>query len=291
MPEHAGGRGRAALSITDLLAALYVEEVGAVTGPLGVGIYLIAYFLLQIGKLRGHGYIYPALVITAAGCVLYTQQGNFNGPSAMIQASFIVISLIGIGQLVVRRCLARFTPDERALLASRFPDLDPGRARRLLAHGRWTRVRAGTVLCTFDQPVDGLLYVARGTVRCSLGDRDIYSCRDGFFVGEESVLTGAPATSRCVAETPLHCFRLDAARLRKLTRKDVVMRLAVHTAIAEEVRCKLVLAEAAHRTVLDRLARVGRVGDTAALTIDFARARQDGRDRLAPTGPDVPGRS
>jgi hypothetical protein len=43
--------------------------------------------------------------------------------------------------------------------------------------------------------------------------------------------------------------------------------------------------------VLDRLARVGRVDDTAALTIDFARARQDGRDRLAPTGPDVPGRS
>lgn len=241
------------MSASDLLLGLYNDQIGAITGPLGVAIYICAYFLLQIGALRGHGAVYPVFITIAAGCVLYTQQGDFNGPSATIQASFIVISLIGLSQLALRRYTIRFTEDERVLLETHLPNLDPVRARRLLRRGRWTRFPPGQVLTVPGQPVGSLVYVTQGQVRYGPQEREVYTLRDGFFVGEASCLSAAPETGRYVAETPLRGFQIDADVLRRLAQKDVVIRLAVQTAMAEDSRRKLLLADAAHRTVIENL--------------------------------------
>lgn len=73
--------------VTDLVNAI---------GILGVTLYLGSYAALQTGSLRGQGYLYPAINIAAATCVLIILTQHFNLPSAIIQISRITISLVGI---------------------------------------------------------------------------------------------------------------------------------------------------------------------------------------------------
>ena len=263
------------MPIMKVVGDVHAHDVATALGLLGVGIYLTAYLLLQLGQVRGSGFLYPCLVLIAASCVLLSLQNNIGIPSALIQLCFITISIIGISRLALARYTARFTTEEADLLADKLPDLDPARARRLLNSGRWTRVPPGHVLSTFGQPVDSLIYVSRGTVRCGVEDHSLYAYSDGFFIGEVTSLNGVPATSTCVADTPLRCFQIDVVKLRKLVRRDMVLRLELQWSMAEEMRRKTVLNDAIHRSVIEKFGSNNRKYVTTPTVIKFSAMRPD----------------
>ena len=76
-----------------------------VIGVTGFVLYMVSYFLLQIGKVKGHGNAYTIMNLTAALLVLISLADSFNLASALIQIAWILISLIGLFRLNLSRRL------------------------------------------------------------------------------------------------------------------------------------------------------------------------------------------
>jgi len=70
-------------------------------GILGTCVYIANYASLQIGKIDGNGLAYVSLNLTAASCVLFSLLHAFNLASALIQASWVIISLAGLFRKLV----------------------------------------------------------------------------------------------------------------------------------------------------------------------------------------------
>ena len=71
------------------------------TGLLGVALYLGSYAALQFELIDCKGFIYPVFNFAAASCVLISLFESFNMSSAIIQISWITISLYGIARLAL----------------------------------------------------------------------------------------------------------------------------------------------------------------------------------------------
>ncbi|MEM7258468.1 MAG: hypothetical protein AAF404_13905 [Pseudomonadota bacterium] len=68
-------------------------------GVAGFIFYMLAYALLQMGKLSGHGYAYTLLNMIAAILVLISLIHQFNLASLLIQVSWVAISIYGLIRL------------------------------------------------------------------------------------------------------------------------------------------------------------------------------------------------
>lgn len=66
-------------------------------GYLGVALVLLAYFLLQQRKLKGHGLVYQLMnIVGAIGVMLSLLFGNFNLAAFMMQVAWLVIGIYGM---------------------------------------------------------------------------------------------------------------------------------------------------------------------------------------------------
>jgi len=72
-------------------------------GVAGTFIYIGCYFMTQIGWVSTPGFLYSGLNIIAASLVGISLLYDFNLASAIIQVSWIVISMIGIVGIVLSR--------------------------------------------------------------------------------------------------------------------------------------------------------------------------------------------
>lgn len=78
-----------------------VEYLGALgpfqlTGVIGFVVYIFAFGRVQFGWLDGNSATYSALNVLAASLVSISLIAEFNLSSALIQASWIVMGLVGI---------------------------------------------------------------------------------------------------------------------------------------------------------------------------------------------------
>jgi hypothetical protein len=74
-----------------------------ITGLLGVSLILLAYFLLQIERLRSEVLGYPVLNLVGAVLILVSLTHTFNLASFVIEVCWIAISLYGIAKILRRR--------------------------------------------------------------------------------------------------------------------------------------------------------------------------------------------
>ena len=65
-------------------------------GLAGTLAVLVAYFLLQAGRLSGTGLAYPLLNLFGAAAILVSLRGGFNLSVFLLQAAWIVVSVFGI---------------------------------------------------------------------------------------------------------------------------------------------------------------------------------------------------
>ena len=163
-----------------------------------------------------------------------------------------LIAFVALVRLVVGRSW-RFghalTRDEEMFHSKIVPDLSVGRARRLLAAGRWREVVPGTVLTHAGERIGELCFVARGTVEIMVDGRKVAECGPGALVGEAGLSTGDPATADSICATPVRYLGLDATRLYRLLDDHSDLQDAIELAIERSLRDKLVQsnAVAAHR--------------------------------------------
>ena len=65
-------------------------------GLLGVLLILLAYFLLQAGRVSGTGLVYQLLNLFGAGGVLVSLLGTFNVSVFLLELTWVLISAYGI---------------------------------------------------------------------------------------------------------------------------------------------------------------------------------------------------
>lgn len=74
-------------------------QILEVVGVAGFLFYMLSYALLQLGKISGQCYTYTLLNMLAASLVLVSLFNQFNLASALIQISWIAISIVGVFRL------------------------------------------------------------------------------------------------------------------------------------------------------------------------------------------------
>ena len=74
-----------------------------IVGTLGVAVIIVTYVLLQIERVRSDQLIYSLLNAIGAALILISLYFDFNLPSVVVEAFWLVISLFGIGKWILKR--------------------------------------------------------------------------------------------------------------------------------------------------------------------------------------------
>lgn len=74
-----------------------------ILGTLGVGVIIIAYILLQVGRLQSEQLAYSLMNAVGAALILISLYYSFNFPSFIVEFFWLLISLFGIGKYLVRK--------------------------------------------------------------------------------------------------------------------------------------------------------------------------------------------
>ena len=79
-------------------------------GTIGVGIIILTYIALQIGKIRSESLLYSLLNAVGASLIIVSLLYSFNFPAFIVEFFWLLISLFGIGKYFLRKEINR---DER----------------------------------------------------------------------------------------------------------------------------------------------------------------------------------
>lgn len=75
-------------------------------GGIGVAFIVIAYFLLQIGRLEARGIWYSAVNAAGAALILISLSQEFNLSAALVEGFWLAISLFGVALYLRRKMKA-----------------------------------------------------------------------------------------------------------------------------------------------------------------------------------------
>lgn len=214
-------------------------------GMLGVAVYLGSYAALQLGLIPGGGYLYAALNLVAAIFVLWSLTQDFNLWSAIIQVSWIVISVVGIARRGWIEARLRFSPEERELVDRHLPHMRRADALRVLRLGRWQDLPAGTRLVQEESPVSTLYVLAAGAAEVCVAGQPVARLGPGDLAGEMGFLDAGRASATVTTLGPVRVFALDAARALPVIRRDPDLRAQLDFAFGRDIRRKLVEMNAA----------------------------------------------
>ena len=74
-----------------------------ILGTIGVGVIVVTYLLLQLGRIKSEQLVYSLLNGVGAALILISLYYDFNLPSVIVEAFWLVISIFGILKYLVAR--------------------------------------------------------------------------------------------------------------------------------------------------------------------------------------------
>ncbi|MGB7206260.1 MAG: cyclic nucleotide-binding domain-containing protein [Anderseniella sp.] len=211
-----------------------------VIGMIGVSLYLGSYAALQTGFLRGQGYLYPAINMAAAACVLISLLSNFNLSSAIIQISWIIISIVGIFRMYYIQSRLNFSDNELLFMGDVLAGLPRERARVLLNTGIWMTAKPETILTREGERLDHFCYLASGCADIVVNGQRIATTHSGTVIGDVTYLSGEPATATVQVSKQMHLLRFEADKLRDFLKKNEDIRNIMEQNLANQLRTKLI---------------------------------------------------
>ena len=224
------------------------EAFFSTAGMLGVIFYLAAYFLLQAGLIKGAGYLYALMNLIGASLVLISLYLDFNLSSAIIQVSFITLSIFGMARFYILNNAIRFSEQEQALIQKKFPTASKIALRRFFAAGTWTDGTRSDVIIEEDTQVSGLFYLAEGEAEVLSEGVPVALVPTGGFLGEMSVLHDIPASATVRLSDASRLFFISRAALQRQVEKDAEFRFHLENALSADTRSKLITANSKLRS-------------------------------------------
>ncbi len=221
-----------------ILAILGPELIG-VFGIIGVIFYIGAYLALQLGLIRGDGYLFPGLNLIASSSILISLSQNYNPFSAFIETSWVTISLIGMARIWFVTRYINLSPEEQRVASALTPGLKKDRAKRLLRLGQFVDAAPGTQIAQEGKPLTDLSMLITGHCRIERGGQTVALLRDGALVGELTYATGAPATATVVVAEASRLFQVNCVALRRFLPKNPDIAAVLEGSITGDLRAKL----------------------------------------------------
>ncbi len=213
--------------------------IWSAAGLFGVALYLVAYGALQFGLIRGRSVTYTILNLVAACAVLASLTEAFNLPAALVQMSWIALSLAGLARMAWLRTRVRFSEEERRFLSAHFATMAPHLARGLLGLGRWQSASPGTILTRQGAPVHALIYIAGGAASVRAHGAEVARLGPGALIGEMAVMHGGAATADVEVTETARIFALPRADLLREVAVDPDFALALSHGIQIEAQRKI----------------------------------------------------
>lgn len=210
-----------------------------IAGLAGVIFYVSAYALLQAGWIRGSSVTYTWMNLVASSLVLVSLVNDFNLYSAIIQVTWITISLGGLLRNVYLKRATRFSTEEQSFADIVFPHLSKQSIRAFFDNGAWINFDSNAELALEGKSPGGLTYLASGEAKVELSKQPIAVLGAGAFVGELTCFTGASATATVVTTTSGRLFRISTDNLLQVTQKHPELRAALEDGIRQDITSKL----------------------------------------------------
>lgn len=185
-------------------------------GIFGAMLYLGSYAALQFGLIRGSSVTYTVLNLMASSAVLTSLFSQWNLSSAIIQISWVVISIVGLARIWLLQRRLKFEGGEQAFYDAHLGALRHLDARRFMDAGEWVDLRSGDVLTTEQEPVRSLYFLVDGEARVKAGAQEVARLGEGALIGEFGVLTQAPASATVEVTEPARAFRITSEALDRL---------------------------------------------------------------------------
>lgn len=227
-------------------------------GLAGAALYLGGYAAVQIGLIRGQGYIYPSIMMSSSVFVLIGLSGDFNLASALMQVFVVLISMVGIMRLYYLSRAVRFSREEREFHQTALSTLPKHLMRRLLDSGNWVEGEPGVVLTVEGEPIHELYFLTRGEVIVEVGGEVVAACPAPCFIGEISCLEGNPASATAVLADHSRYFCIGAKRLRQLSRRDPDVERGLRASFHAEMGRKLAASTRLQRDALAGVEQIRR---------------------------------
>ncbi|MEC7763946.1 MAG: cyclic nucleotide-binding domain-containing protein [Pseudomonadota bacterium] len=207
-------------------------------GLFGAILYLGSYAALQFGLIRGSSVTYTILNLMAASAVLTSLFSQWNLSSAIIQTSWVVISIVGLARLWLMQRRLQFEGGEQVFYDTHLGALRHIDARRFMDAGDWVDLAPGEALTTEGTPVTALYFLSDGEARVDAGGQEVARLDEGALIGEFGVLTRAPASATVEVTAQAHAFRISAEALDMLGDRngELLRQLSFVFALAEQAK-------------------------------------------------------
>ena len=214
-------------------------------GIVGVFLYIGSYFGLQAGLVKGQGYLYAALNTSAACCVLLSLSEHFNLSSAIIQITYIGISVFGMVRFYLLTRRIHFTDEERIFLNVVAPNLPKFQARQLLDLGTWRTDLPNALLTEQGKALSHLFFLFDGAADVTVSGRTVAQLGPPSLIGEMSCLTGMPASASVVLTEQSRLFAVEVKTLNDFLARNLAVRHELEGRFANQIGEKLIRANAA----------------------------------------------
>lgn len=215
-----------------------------VIGLTGVALYIGAYAGLQFGLIRGNSYTYTIMNMLAAALVLVSLTNNFNLSSAIIQITWIAISVFGLTRHFILHHSTRLNADEATFARLKLPTLSRPLMRKLIRSGTWSDLRAGSVIVTEGEELGALVYLLLGEADVSHDGTVIGRLHSDSFIGEVTCFDNGRATATVTVTSPARIFKIPSKPLIALCDRNPELRAAIEQAIRKDTGAKLAAANA-----------------------------------------------
>ena len=209
-------------------------------GALGLILYLGSYLALQLGLIRGDGWLFPTFILAASLSLILSLMGaRFNPYSMMVEFAWATISVIGLIRLYIIYKYFRFSDEEQAAAKRLGPGLAKDRVRKLLSLGNWSDVSPGHVLTREGRPVTHFIYIASGVCRIQIDGTTVATIGTGGLIGEMTYHTGQPATATVIVDAASRILAFERDALEGFLDRNDDIRDALEQSIAGDLRHKL----------------------------------------------------
>jgi hypothetical protein len=222
----------------EIPSALLFDGIGLV----GVALYIGAYAGLQFGFIKGSGYTYTILNMTAAAMVLVSLYNNFNLSSAIIQMTWIAISIFGLTRHFILHHSTKLTADEATFARSKLPSLSKTMVRKLFLAGEWQDLPAGTVIVKEGEKLSALVYLLLGEADVTHEREAVGALSSDSFVGELTCFDDGCASATVTLRSPARVFRISSKKLNGLCNRYPELKVEVEQAIRKDTGAKLMAA-------------------------------------------------
>ncbi|MEM6383260.1 MAG: cyclic nucleotide-binding domain-containing protein [Pseudomonadota bacterium] len=213
-------------------------------GLAGIGLYIIAYAMLQLGFLRADTYTFCAMNALAGVGVLFGLTGAFNVWTALIQLLWIGLSLIGAVRLWLDRRTVAFDTEEAAYLKRALPKLPKPLARDLMDLAHVMSIDAGTELTTQGEEITHLAYMLEGDAEVIVQGHPVASLGPGAYIGEVTYADAQPASATVILSSPAVIVSFEIDTLRSFLDENPGVQPHLEHSAANNLRAKLRAANA-----------------------------------------------